>query len=221
MVGQRRCLRVGLAAVLALVAAAPLAAQSLTPPPPGPFVIDVRGVTLSVPQIGIYYPPMPTGTHIPSRGFGLLAGAEILPFGFSAKRIGIGGEFFVTRATATTPRAAPPTSVTTTSDSTSSSFVPSFPDVRMTMRGVSPQLSVNFGTARGWSYLTVGAGPVRMKTETAGEGAGTVITTKIAPNGGAGARWFVNEHLGVGFDLRLRQFGNRPLFSAAVGFSLK
>src|SRR4051812_19442920 len=94
-----------------ILAAAPAAAQSLpaappsqlTPGPPGPFVVDVRGLTLGVPQGSTSYPAVPAGTLIPKRGFGLDAGAHVYLFSLGPARLGVGARAVLIRATTTTP----------------------------------------------------------------------------------------------------------------------
>ena len=96
--------------------------------------------------------------------------------------------------------------------------VETFPDVEVTQRIVSPQVSLNFGTSRGWSYLTSGVGSGRV---TATAGSARLTTSRMAVNVGAGARWVVTDHVGVGFDLRAHWMGSRALFAASAGLSLK
>lgn len=170
-------------------------AQSLTPGPPGPyFVIDVRGATSGIPtSIGLY-PTVPTGGHVPSRGFGFDVGGHVYLFNLGAARVGLGVSVIGVRGTAT--------------------------DATATMGIAAPQVSFNFGTSDGWSYLSVGAGTARVNAEETG--------SSTAINAGGGARWFIKRHLGVGFDLRLhRVLGDGDVlsrsmpFSASVGFSVK
>jgi hypothetical protein len=40
-------------------------------------------------------------------------------------------------------------------------------------------------------------------------------------NVGGGARWFLNRHFGVGFDLRFHRTGSSTLFGASAGVSVK
>jgi hypothetical protein len=170
-------------------------AQSLTPGPPGPyFVVDVRGATSGIPtSIGLY-PTIPEGGQVPSRGFGYDAGAHVYLFNLGAVRIGLGANVIGIRGTAT--------------------------DADATMQLVAPQLSFNFGTSDGWSYLSLGAGTARVDAEETG--------SSSAINAGGGARWFIKRHLGVGFDLRFHRIaadgdimGRSTAFSASVGFSVK
>jgi len=171
-----------------------VAAQTLTPGPPGPFVVDVRGITTGVPTSITLYPNPPSTTFLaPSRGFGPDVGAHVYPLTLGPARIGVGANFVSARG------------------STS--------DADLTMQMVVPQLSFNFGTSNGWSYLSAGIGPVRVKTTE------TFTTTSV--NAGGGARWFLNDHMAIGFDLRLHRLSAKEglprtfLGSASVGLSLK
>ena len=180
--------------------------------PPGPYVVDVRGATVGVPQTSEFYPAIPGETVIPARGFGLQAGGHIYPLPVGRWRVGFGVDLFLARATAATPTVAAPD----TDDAPGT--VEALPDVKVTQRIVSPQVSLNFGTSRGWSYLTTGVGRGRVA---ATAGSARLTTAKMAVNVGAGARWFVTDHVGVGFDLRAHWMGSRALFAASAGFSLK
>ena len=66
--------------------------------------------------------------------------------------------------------------------------------------------------------MSTGAGPARVK---ATAGSDVLTTSKLAVNVGAGARWFLADHFGVGFDLRALWLGSRATFAASAGFSLK
>jgi hypothetical protein len=170
-------------------------AQSLTPGPPGPyFVVDVRGATSGIPtSIGLY-PTVPEGGQVPSRGFGYDAGAHVYLFNLGGVRVGLGANVIGIRGTAA--------------------------DADATMQIVAPQLSFNFGTSDGWSYLSLGAGTARVDAEETG--------SSSAINAGGGARWFIKRHLGVGFDIRLHRIaadgnimGESTAFAVSVGFSVK
>jgi hypothetical protein len=169
-------------------------AQSLTPGPPGPFVIDLRGSTSGIPtSIGLY-PTIPEGGSVPSRGFGYDVGGHVYLFNLGPARLGLGVNVIGVRGTAT--------------------------DATTTMNILAPQLSFNFGSSEGWSYLSAGAGTARVK---AGETA-----SSSAINAGGGARWFIRRHIAVGFDLRWHKIaadgetmGASTLFAASVGFSVK
>jgi hypothetical protein len=67
--------------------------------------------------------------------------------------------------------------------------------VTTTVTTATGELSFNFGTASGWSYLSAGYGRGQVR-ET-----GWVASQHF----GGGARWFVAERLAVGFDLRFHR----------------
>jgi len=183
----------GLAGVL--LGSSRAGAQSLTPGPPGPtFVVDVRGATSGIPtSIGLY-PTVPEGGSVPSRGFGYDVGGHIYLFNLGSARLGLGANYIGVRGTAA--------------------------DANATMNIVAPQLSFNFGTSDGWSYLSVGAGTARVK--------GGETGSSSAINAGGGARWFIKRHFAVGFDVRLHRIAadgdtmeRATVISASVGLSMK
>ena len=178
----------------------------MNPGPPGPFVIDLRGTTSGLPvDIALY--PDRTGTtststttstestsfNVPSRGWGFDAGAHFYPFSLGPTRVGFGASFIEARGTTG--------------------------DAKLTLKMVAPQLSFNFGTSNGWSYLSAGIGPARLEADR------TFDTQAV--NAGGGARWFVNNHLAIGFDIRgfqLAATGTLPKttkVAVSVGLSLK
>jgi hypothetical protein len=151
----------------------------------------------------------------------------VYPVSLGSRKVGFGVHVFLARATATSPPAA---ATTTTTDTTSTSTtdtsdpatvdaVETLPDVTVSTRVVLPEVSLNFGSSRGWSYVGVGAGPLKVRSEAAGVGA--LTTSRVTVSVGAGARWFISHHVGVGFDLRLMTLSTRTLFAASAGFSLK
>ncbi len=169
-------------------------AQGLTPGKPGPFVIDVRGVTSGIPASPGLYPDLGDQYVVPARGFGFDVGAHIYLFSLGPARLGIGANYIEVRGTAA--------------------------DADATLQTIAPQLSFNFGTSDGWSYLSLGAGTARVNAD--------AEASSSAINAGGGARWFLKRHLAVGFDIRFHKIaadgdtmGASTQVSAAVGFSLK
>ena len=170
-------------------------AQSLSPGPPGPFVIDVRGVTSGIPSSPGLYPDLGDDEFVvPARGFGVDVGGHVYFLKVGPARLGLGVNLIHVRGTAT--------------------------DANATFRTVAPQLSFNFGTSDGWSYLSFGAGTARVNAVATG--------SSSAINAGGGARWFMNRHLAIGFDIRMHKIaadgdvmGQSTQVSASVGFSLK
>jgi hypothetical protein len=95
-------------------------------------------------------------------------------------------------------------------------------DVQTTLVSVDPQLSFNFGTSDGWSYLSAGVGRVHIESEPVG-----LSESVQAFNWGGGARWFLNQHFGIGFDIRIRMLSAGDFVpkgtsvAGTVGLSLK
>jgi len=189
--GSRLALWLGLAGVLLGSRAA---AQTRPPGPPGPYVIDVRGTTSGMPSGGGLYPTLSEGASVPARGFGVDLGGHVYPVSLGAARVGVGVNFIRVRGTSV--------------------------DAHATVQTIAPQLSLNFGTGDGWSYLSAGLGTARVH-------AGTSVSVRSV-NAGGGARWFLNRHAGVSFDVRMHTLAAEGitmpaarLVSVAVGFSLK
>jgi len=95
-------------------------------------------------------------------------------------------------------------------------------DANSSMTSVDPQISLNFGTSNGWSTLSAGVGVTRISGEPGG-----VSESVRSINWGGGARWFMNPHLGVGFDIRIHHLAAGDVLpkgtavSIAAGLSLK
>lgn len=191
---------------LGVFSGTPAAAQIVAPGPPGPYVIDVRGALSAIPQDAGFFPPVPTGTIIPARGFGVDAGAHVYLVQLGPTRLGIGASALRVRGTASpTAQASGSTSATPPPATT--------PDVNATLTILGPQLSFNFGSAAGWSYVSAGVGRAKLTAGTSafgGGASGTPMTspqsvdsgTRSSTNVGGGARWFVTAHMAFSFDIR-------------------
>jgi len=184
----------------------PAAAQIAEPGPPGPYVVDVRGATSAIPQDTGFFPPVPAATIIPSRGYGIDIGAHVYVMQLGAGRLGIGASVQRIRGTASP--------ATPASGSISATSTPATrPDVYATLTSFTPQLSFNFGSADGWSYVSAGVGRTQLTTGTSafgGDGSGTTMTPARSVSGvarssfniGGGARWFAKVHTAFSFDVR-------------------
>jgi hypothetical protein len=176
--------------------------------PVGPFVVDVRGLTASLPTSEGWVPALPEGTIVPSRGYGLDLGAHVYPVRWGPARVGLGGALTVARGTGTTDTVEGAQDVVTRSST------------------LAPQISLNFGHRQGWSHLSFGYGLAKVSSEASG---GLLPASTSDPgwggamNFGGGARWFVTEHVGVGFEARWHVMGAReasPTSAAAPGATL-
>ena len=233
---QRWAQRIIVAALLLGPAGA--AAQSLAPGTPGPYVIDLRGAMSGLPTSSAFHPVMPQNALVPSRGFGLDVGGQMY-VGIWRVRLGLGAN--VVRARGTTNALAPSVSTGATQSTTSSVVASPLSaadpiHVAMSLTAIAPQVSFNFGTSDGWSYLSGGYGAAWIRTTAGGTAAlpdtGSMTLVKAngpsaAVNYGGGARWFVRKHVAVGFDLRfleIRTSETHPratLVIASAGLSVR
>jgi hypothetical protein len=178
--------------LLIVCAATPAAAQS--PDPVGPFVVDMRGLMAGLPTTVGWVPTLPAGTIVPAKGYGFDIAAHAYPLQWGPARVGVGAALTFARGTATTDTVEGSSEVVTRSTT------------------LAPQISFNFGHRLGWSHLSFGYGAAKVSSDvtgalqpsaTADSGWGGAI------NFGGGARWFVTEHVGVGFDARWHRLGSR------------
>jgi hypothetical protein len=183
---------VGLALVtLATLSLAPVTASAqVVPPKLPPVVVDLRGFwsglgqdPFTASQLGLLQ------SDLPSRGFGIVAGVHVYPLRRERFAFGIGGEAIRARGSKTpfTPE---------------DSEEPPDPTVRQRLDGLTAQISLNFGTGNGWSYLTGGMGPMRFDTYLGDTAPAEASQGKAMLNMGGGARWFPKRHVAVTFDLR-------------------
>jgi hypothetical protein len=166
-----------------LLGTAPASAQPDSPP--GPFVVDAR---VALPSFSsdesLAIPLGLRSDQLPERGLGYDIGAHFYPW---RGRVTLGLGASLLRASATQSPAA--------------DALPTDPTVESRIAAFTPQLSLNFGTARGWSYVSAGYGWTRRST---GDASDTIVD---GPNlgtlsYGGGARWFVTRHVAFSFDLR-------------------
>jgi hypothetical protein len=160
----------------------------------GLFVADLRVASSGLPNEAGWTPTVPSGTVAPTRGLGFEVGAHVNVLRFRGMALGLGATWLRASGTAAPPEATgtPPAPTT-------------IPDVTTRIISFAPQVSLNFGHSLGWSYLSAGLG--RTKAESEATLAGATFTPRYSDwvktlNYGGGARWFVNDHIGVGFDLR-------------------
>jgi len=205
---------------------------------PGPYVIDLHGVMSGLPSGSAFHPVLPVNTLVPKRGFGLGAGAHVYLVKLGPARLGVGVEIARARGTAMTP-AATTSTITTATTSSSATATPALSaaspiDAATTITLVTPQVSFNFGARDGWSYLSGGYGSAQIHGAASGQLTAPATATLVrdegraaAVNYGGGARWFIREHVAVGFDLRFHRIaavGTQPgtrVFALSVGLSVR
>ena len=205
----------------ALLIATAASAQSSRP---GPYVLDVRGVMAAAPSGPGFYPPVSSTTSVPNRGFGLDLGLHLYPLQLGAARLGVGVDAMRTRGSSSTPAVAGTTAATSTFASSAA----------MNVTSVSGQVSFNFGTRDGWSYLSAGYGGLRTLSEVSSDVLGPIQHSDVslkrkgaAINYGGGARWFIKERLATVFDVRFYRMGAEGslpggrVFSLSAGVSVR
>lgn len=197
--------------MLVVLFGASASAQGPPPDPPGPYAIDLHGSFGGFPRDSSFFPLVPTGTVVPTRGFGLEVGGHVYLFRLGPARLGVGVSAM--RVRHQTSPADPPSTGTTPPP------VQTVPDVEATMTMLAPQVSFNFGTSDGWSYLSAGYGRAQVNTATSGtaRGAERENGPLNAMNIGGGARWFRSRHLAVTFDVRFHFLGATPADPPLVG----
>lgn len=167
----------------------PAAAQEAPPPIPR-FVIDVHAVVPAFPSDPSLAASRGVNlAELPGVGLGVDLAAHLYPWKWRAMTVGLGGRLVTSRARRTPAQVAgQPTTLRSLTE-------------RFTYLG--PQVSFNFGTGAGWSYLSGGI---------------SASTWSIVPDGadklppdedrlktidyGGGARWFAKPHVAFSFDVR-------------------
>jgi Outer membrane protein beta-barrel domain len=163
----------------------PATALAQAPPPTGVidepldrFAVDLQGSLANFPQDASIASSLGTiEENLPGRGLGGRVAAAFYPFRLGPVTFGLGGALAFARGSEQ-------------AEITGERFTTTF-------LAASPQLSLNFGRRRGWSYLGVGIGTARLTVAEEGAGSGPTAPTV---DYGAGARWFVRDHVAFSFD---------------------
>lgn len=171
-----------------VVRAVPAFAQD-PPPRIGPFVVDLHATVPRFPS-----EPQLASSHglalpeLPGTGLGVHAGAQVYVFTWKAVTVGLGGDLTLARATRGPKQVAADQFTRATTE-------------RFTH--IAPELSFNFGTGDGWSYVSGGVGPGIWSLVPEGSAKTGVDTERLQTvNYGGGARWFLRKHLAFSFDIR-------------------
>jgi hypothetical protein len=168
--------------------ARPLHAQDEPPPRIPLFAVDLHGI---VPRFPSEDPQLAlsrgmTLAELPGSGLGVQVSAHVYPLRVRAVTFGFGGELSTSRA-----RQTPLQGLVNVRPA----------EERFT--SFAPQLSFNFGTGRGWSYLSGGMGQSTWSLAPEGLTAYLPNSDKLKTiNYGGGARWFMKPHLAFSFDVR-------------------
>jgi hypothetical protein len=167
--------------------AAPAAPTVLQPTPIGPFAVDVRVALPRFDQNGFTAGELGVvKTTLPTWGIGAQLGAHWYPLHVGGVTVGVGGSMLVGRA-----RRTP----------TDANGKATGPAIETRLIAFSPQVSLNFGTGAGWSYISGGIGRSVFDTRLETTPADNSRKAKTIDFGG-GARWFAKPHLAFSLDLR-------------------
>jgi len=186
----------------------PPAAPALTTDhPPGPFAIDVRIAMPSFNTGSALADPLGLRTdQLPGRGWGLDVGAHVYPVRGRRFALGVGAE--IVRASGS--KAPDPEDANAVHD----------PTIETRFSALVPQVSLNFGTSRGWSYIGGGVAFIRRATgDIDAEAADWPRLTGI--HYGGGARWFMSPHVAFMFDLRFYRIPEQAAEGTEVPFQPK
>jgi hypothetical protein len=180
----------GLLCALALALPAGSRAEAQDAPKPiGPFVVDVR---VTVPGFAQNQQLADSRglavADLPGSGLGLDLGAQVYFFKWKAVTFGAGGQLTLARAHSS-------------QQVQDGVIIASAVTERYTT--IAPQISFNFGTGAGWSYLSGGVGPSVWSVVADGTTALPADDERVISfNYGGGARWFAKPHVAFTFDVR-------------------
>jgi hypothetical protein len=125
--------------------------------------------------------------ELPGLGLGGTVAGHVYPFKLGAVTIGVGGRISTSRAHRTPDLQTQPTLRPVTE--------------RFTY--LAPQLSLNFGSGAGWSYLSGGISTSKWSLVPDGSGPQPPDEERLKTlDYGGGARWFARPHLAFSFDVR-------------------
>ena len=126
--------------------------------------------------------------ELPSTGLGIHATATVYPLTWKALTFGLGADVTLARAHSSEKL------ITRTTMGRA---------VTERFSHFAPELSFNFGTGDGWSYLSGGIGPAVWSVVPDGTPDAAADTERLQTiNYGGGARWFLNDHVAFSLDVR-------------------
>lgn len=167
-------------------------AAAQTEDPINVFVVDVRGTLMSYDKKTLGTSLGVTQDQLPARGLGFELGAHVYPIRSKSIALGLGASVLFSRG-----KKAPKVADDEEPD-------PTDPTVQTRVKAFTPQVSLNFGTRRGYSYVSGGIGSV-VRTYEALEGTMAEVNDDARArtlNYGGGARWFAASHVAFTFDIR-------------------
>ena len=137
---------------------------------------------------------------LPTRGFGVVAGAHWYPLHVGIMTLGVGGEWVSARRSRTL--------------NTGTKEVPLDVTVNTRFSTLAPQISFNFGSRNGYSYISGGMGKANFTSERKDKPVPDPESGSKTINYGGGARWFAKKRLAVSVDVRF--YAINPQFSTAT-----
>ena len=181
--------RVVLAIVLVLGAAAAARAQDQAPRIPW-FVVDLHGSFVNFPSSqGLADSRGLAITQLPGSAIGADVALHVYPLRWRAVTFGIGGRVMGARARQV------PVAI--------GDQPPGTPVTEQFLTG-APEISFNFGTGNGWSYISGGVGRSIWQVVPDGADRQSADEERIQTSDyGGGARWFIKKHLAFSFDVRV------------------
>jgi hypothetical protein len=126
--------------------------------------------------------------NLPTRGFGVVAGAHWYPLRVGIMTLGVGGEWVAARRSHTL--------------NTGTETTPLDVTVNTRFSTLAPQISFNFGSRNGYSYISGGIGTANFTSERKDKPVPDPESGSKTINYGGGARWFAKKHLAVSMDVR-------------------
>jgi hypothetical protein len=179
-------------------------AAAQDPPPPLPrLVLDVRGGTLKFsdePELAASRGLLES--ELPGRGLAGDVALNFYIFKWKAMTFGLGGQATLARAATAGSVDAGGTVLRAVTERFTSA---------------TAQMSFNFGSGNGWSYITGGVGPAQRTVIPEGAGPSLADAERlISLNYGAGARWFIKPHVAFTFDIRWHQINLGTSFDGFV-----
>ena len=158
-----------------------------------PYVLDIRLLALKVPKAeGFSSPYSVAAAALPAMAPGGEVGLHVYPLRTRTWAIGLGAAGEVARGHA--------------SASKNSSGAVTGADVTVHLLAITPQLSLNFGTLAGWSYLSLGVGASNFYLDTPTTPSSTLVPRRKTVNYGGGGRWFFRDRMAFTLDLRFYAF---------------
>jgi hypothetical protein len=159
--------------------------------PIAPFVIDVRGAFMS----------------LDSTSSALDVGAHVYPLRGRVVSLGVGASLLFVRASKTpdVPEGEEPD--------------PTDPTIRTRIKAFTPQVSLNFGSRRGYSYVSAGIGSMTRAIDATEGGILNEVTGDTRArtlNYGGGARWFASSRVAFTFDLRFYRVAAQDATDSSV-----